>query len=441
MRFKRFDYNYDLISGNVHDVYYQLGQPDAWHHHYEYDADNRIIEVYTSKKEVPMIDPRHSITWDNDANYFYYDHGPLARVEIGDNQVQGVDYAYTLQGWLKGVNSNALNANLDMGNDAAASNSPNSLFAKDVFSFSLGYYNGDYEAAGGIAANNWLSDVSGNSAISGAHDLWNGNIGVMMTNVIKPAGTTYTGTSNEGLMAGVYQYDQLNRLVSASFVDDFNEATNSWGSNGATDKYKNEFTYDANGNILTQKRRGESGQMVDDLVYHYHTTNGQIVQNRLYSVDDLSGVSGDGDMSDMPTFNNSSSDVNELNNYTYTEIGELKSDAAEEISEIIWRVDSKIREIIRTSSSVKENLKFEYDAMGNRIAKHVYDELGVLQHFTFYVRDAQGNVMAVYEQEVTAPEEGSPPTTQAYLTTSQSDTYMAVRDWGWIGRWWKWRRR
>jgi hypothetical protein len=74
-------------------------------------------------------------------------------------------------------------------------------------------------------------------------------------------------------------------------------------------------------------------------------------------------VSGDGDMSDMPTFNNSSSDVNELNNYTYTEIGELKSDAAEEISEIIWRVDSKIREIIRTSSSVKENQKFEYDAV------------------------------------------------------------------------------
>jgi hypothetical protein len=31
----------------------------------------------------------------------------------------------------------------------------------------------------------------------------------------------------------------------------------------------------------------------------------------------------------MPTFNNSGSAVNELNNYTYTEIGELKSDAAE----------------------------------------------------------------------------------------------------------------
>jgi hypothetical protein len=49
--------------------------------------------------------------------------------------------------------------------------------------------------------------------------------------------------------------------------------------------------------------------------------------------------------------------------------------------------------------------------MGNRIAKHVYDELGVLQHSTFYVRDAQGNVMAVYEQEVTVPEGEGPPAT------------------------------
>ncbi len=41
-RFKRADYNFDLISGSVKDVHYQNGQSDAFHHHYEYDADNRI---------------------------------------------------------------------------------------------------------------------------------------------------------------------------------------------------------------------------------------------------------------------------------------------------------------------------------------------------------------------------------------------------------------
>jgi hypothetical protein len=37
-----------------------------------------------------------------------YKHGPLARSVIGQQQVQGLDYAYTLEGWLKGVSSTTL---------------------------------------------------------------------------------------------------------------------------------------------------------------------------------------------------------------------------------------------------------------------------------------------------------------------------------------------
>jgi hypothetical protein len=40
--------------------------------------------------------------------YSYYRHGPLARTIVGQQQVQGIDYAYTLQGWLKGVNSTSV---------------------------------------------------------------------------------------------------------------------------------------------------------------------------------------------------------------------------------------------------------------------------------------------------------------------------------------------
>lgn len=47
--------------------------------------------------------------WHTDARYFYYPHGPLQRVELGDHLVQGTDYAYTLQGWLKGINGDRLN--------------------------------------------------------------------------------------------------------------------------------------------------------------------------------------------------------------------------------------------------------------------------------------------------------------------------------------------
>lgn len=62
---------------------------------------------------------RNDIDYREDAAYFYYPHGPLQRTELGQNKVQGMDYAYTLQGWLKGVNSDLLTPENDMGQDAA----------------------------------------------------------------------------------------------------------------------------------------------------------------------------------------------------------------------------------------------------------------------------------------------------------------------------------
>ena len=112
-QYKKTDYEYDLVSGKVNAVHYQQGQADQFHHKYIYDADNRITKVSTSKD---------GIIWDEDARYNYYKHGPLARTEIGDNKVQGMDYAYTLQGWIKGVNSNTLVRNRDIGKDGFQAN-------------------------------------------------------------------------------------------------------------------------------------------------------------------------------------------------------------------------------------------------------------------------------------------------------------------------------
>ncbi len=88
-RWRKIVYRYDLISGKVNEVAYQPGEPDAFYHRYSYDAENRVTNVETS---------RDSIYWENDAFYQYYKHGPLARAILGQQQVQGLDYAYTLQG-------------------------------------------------------------------------------------------------------------------------------------------------------------------------------------------------------------------------------------------------------------------------------------------------------------------------------------------------------
>ncbi len=70
-----------------------------------------------------------------------YLHGPLARVEYGNNQVQGLDYAYTIQGWIKAVNSEALLPNLDMGKDGLnVTGNANKNFARDAFGYSLKKY-------------------------------------------------------------------------------------------------------------------------------------------------------------------------------------------------------------------------------------------------------------------------------------------------------------
>jgi YD repeat-containing protein len=91
------------------------------------------------------------------------------------------------------------------------------------------------------------------------------------------------------------------------------------------------------------------------------------------------------------------------NNYIYTPIGELQRDSSEQNMEIVWRVESKITEVRRTSGCTKKNLRFDYDAMGNRIAKHIYANNTFTQweRSTYYVRDASGNVMATYEREAT----------------------------------------
>jgi hypothetical protein len=72
--YKRICYDYDLVSGKVNGVDYQPGSLDGFYYRYQYDAENRLTNVLTS---------RDSITWEQDASYLYYKHGPLSRTVLG----------------------------------------------------------------------------------------------------------------------------------------------------------------------------------------------------------------------------------------------------------------------------------------------------------------------------------------------------------------------
>jgi RHS repeat-associated protein len=102
----------------------------------------------------------------------------------------------------------------------------------------------------------------------------------------------------------------------------------------------------------------------------------------------------------MLTFRPEAHRINVNNNYSYDEEGRLVKDSSERISKIVWRVDGKVKEIQRNGGTAKW-LKFDYDAMGHRIAKHVFSTNGTtLEKSTYYILDAQGNQISTYDHEV-----------------------------------------
>ncbi|NQX99039.1 MAG: hypothetical protein HRT73_14360, partial [Flavobacteriales bacterium] len=423
---KRITYEYDLISGNVNKVNYQAGRNDEFYHRYCYDADNRITKVETS---------RDDYIWDTDAKYFYYEHGPLARCEIGEKHVAGTDYAYTLQGWLKGVNSSVLNTSYDIGKDAdITQNGLNRQFATDAYGYSLGYYKDDYTAVNPSAntmIDNFLASVTNGSSMDNAGpSLYNGNIRhmtIVMRENLKEAVLAIHGIA--------YQYDQANRIRKSNvFTSTDIVNVNNFDNTINDGRYQTEYHYDLNGNITQLKRSGIDNTDplnpfgpgvgvfdMDDMSYKYANNgngrnehdlqtssydyrDGSVAAppvspnyntNQLTQVIDANGAINGGDFPGTGT-----------NNYHYDNIGQLIKDDSEEIENITWDVYNKI-ETIRYSNPNHQDLAFKYDASGNRIAKIVKEKDASNNIKTadnwisyFYQRDASGNIMAVYKQNI-----------------------------------------
>ncbi len=416
--YKRICYDYDLVSGKVNGVDYQPGSPDAFYYRYQYDAENRLTNVLTS---------RDSITWEQDASYLYYKHGPLSRTVLGQLQTQGIDYTYTLQGWLKGVNigngysaaivdssgsfcapgsalsdivvtsrsttdtpytytarssitfdsgfesydGDSLQTNIDdsltacnlpaSGGDTASASGLTETYpiAQDAYSFSLHYYPGDYNA---IGATTPVTDVL-TTLGSQASPLYNGNIAASA--LILPGGLRPQVYS--------YQYDQLNRLVQMKVDTGLNAATHTFTPVQLPD-YGERVAYDPNGNINGYVRHGYGANIpMDSLTYHYYANT-----NQLQRINDSAGGIYTTDLKDQGTGSN----------YTYDLNGQLKQDVTNGVSAINWTVYGKIDTVVNGSGTIT----YTYDAAGNRITKAVSGTN------TIYVRDAQGNILAIYTQ-------------------------------------------
>ena len=375
-RFKKISYNFDLISGKVNSINYQHGHPDAFYHSYLYDAENRIANVQTSMD---------SINWDNDAFYAYYAHGPLERTILGQQQVQGINYAYTLQGWIKSINP----APYTGGSFTLRPDSSGNVVANNSYGLVLDYFDGDYNPISKAASpDSAVANTLGNDY----RPLYDGNISSMGVNI-------------RGLNSPIlynYQYDQLNRLV---HMDAWYRNGSPWASITKSSDYEENIGYDPNGNIQTYQRNGSSGTnsvAMDNLSYSYISGS-----NKLDHVTDAvsNWCATCNDITSQPT-----------GNYQYDSIGELITDAGSGITNITWTVYGKIASISKPGHD--STLLFTYDASNRRISKSVIHAGDTVT--TWYVRDAQGNVMSAYTN-------GDPTLNGKDLTQTELDIYGGNR--------------
>lgn len=319
-----------------------------------------------------------------------------------------------------GDNGMGSHGEFDMGQDGLTNSSGTfisngtNLQTSDAYGFSLNYFNGDYRPLNATVypftqmTLPLPADING---IATGAELFNGNIASMAVNIPR---------LGNGMVYG-YRYDQLNRIMRMDGFNGLNNTSNTFTATRTND-YHEEVTYDPNGNIRTYLRNGttQGGKLLtmDNLTYQYEkASNGQITSNKLRYVHDQvadANYSEDIDSQTSLTLGQVQSENSASvtgDNFQYDEIGNLIKDVKEGISSIEWTVYGKISKITKANSTV---IQYTYDASGNRISKDVDGKV------TYYVRDASGNVMSIYQYGETSINSG-------HLSQSEIHLYGSSR--------------
>ena len=349
-------YDHDLFSKKITRIWYQPGQEDEFIHYYSYDADNRLQTVSTSRFTEEPEDLR-----DIDARYHYFRHGPLARISIGQELVQGMDYAYTINGWMKGMNSATLFPERDMGRDGVLGGA-NALFGQDAYGFELGYFDNDYQSIQTFsAAQRFWTDATPPLPNTDFNGLYNGNIWYWTS-----ANQEF---STNPIQLHAFRYDQLNRITKSNLLQTPDLTNNSW-TGGFSNNYATTYDYDPNGNLTELSRRDGSGSLLDQLTYQYDSGT-----NRLNHINDSQTTAYALDLEDQ-----------DANNYTYDPKGRLATDDTEQIDAMEWMPNDRLKSIDQNG----QEISFQYDANGHRVLKQDNNQT------TYYVRDDAGNILATY---------------------------------------------
>ena len=344
---KTVDYTYDA-AGNVTQVTYQQGQPDAFYHYYTYDANQRLVTVVTSPDGVARTEQ---------ARYHYYLHGPLKRVETAGT-LQGTDYTYTVQGWLKSING----ANRSLNADKPGVNG----FQKDLFGLTLDYFRGDYRSAQASPATPTIANAPATR--------YDGTV---------RSAAWYTA-ANPAVRQHVFTYDAKGQLKQSDFGQLLPGATPTAAGTfvlAPRNGYEEgNLSYDPNGNLGSLRRRNGQGDVTDEFKYDYLAGT-----NKLAAVRNPAGAA--------------------VLDYDYDATGQMTRQKDEKGQRYLnYDVTGKVTGVYRDEARQQKLIVFTYDDRGFRASKQSYDPTTFqLKQTTYSVRDAAGNELSTYVQDAVTP--------------------------------------
>ena len=172
-----------------------------------------------------------------------------------------------------------------------------------------------------------------------------------------------------------YAYDDKYQLKEANYAD-FNKTTRMFESAG--NNYRlNGMSYDPNGNILSLKRYDGDGLYKNNLAYKYLPNT-----NKLDNVDTY------------------------VDKFIYNAIGQMTDEdkADNTYQSVEYDVTGKVRKVYMDANKSVPNVEYLYDDRGFRLAKIAYQE----KRTTWYIRDASGNILSIYEQAGVLPDPVQP---------------------------------
>jgi RHS repeat-associated protein len=404
----RIDNTYNFAGELLQSTRYHTGAQNlTLQYRYEYDHAGRKTKTYFKANADPEV--VHS-------DLKYNEIGQLIEKNIHGTgtsptytYMQSIDYRYTINGWLSSINNSKLDS-------TGTNNDKNDAFGMELY----------YETPptnlpinGGTAAKPVVAQYNGNISAS----VWKSKD--LSAYTAKVARQSYS-----------YQYDPLDRLVSAKYSTEAAPNNNIYTKD--IGRYNESLTYDRMGNILSLQRYGRNSVLIDNLNYSYNvltdysdsipvggggggpwgTTSigtglGRAISNigngnKLFSISEtaLNDVNFN-DFKDLKGGNK--------NKYVYDTDGRLKNDSTKKVNYVYNHLDLPT---VITNTVDGTTLNFIYDATGRKLARTIPNSTTI----HYYM----GGIESEFTPDAAAPSLVSSPLLSSSSSTLQTTTTSAA---------------